>query len=115
MDSRKASQMATIKAVIVETGGSVHVKDIENDLASYQAIVGGYIEGVFGNVCTMYVNEEGILRSLPFNSRATLFANSILGHSIRLFGDVLILGTGDGDGSDTDVRPSVVDYFTKEH
>ena len=104
--------MASIKAVIVQPDGTVQNTEIENDLSGFQAAVGGYIQGVFGNVATMYVDEEGLLKRLPFNPRATIFAIRILGFDgIQLFGPVLILGTGDGEGNDTDVRPAVVDYF----
>lgn len=106
--------MATIRALIVDPDGTFRDTEIENDLRSFQAVVGGYIEGVFGNVATIYVNEEGLLRSLPHNSLATLFANRILGMPVQLFGTALILGTGDGEGSDTHVRQSVVDYYTME-
>jgi len=107
--------MATIKAVIVDPDGTVRATEIEESLGSYQAVVGGYIEGVFGNVATIYVNEEGLLRDLPFNPSATLFAHRILGHlGMRLFGTALIVGPPN-EGSDTPVRPAVVDYFIKEN
>ncbi len=104
--------MANIKAVIVDPDGTVRSTEIENSLGSFQAVVGGYIEGVFGNVATVYVNEEGLLRSLPFNPLATTFVSHILDHrGMRLLGTALILGPSDGEGNDTDVRPAVVDYF----
>jgi Domain of unknown function (DUF3846) len=105
--------MATIRAVIVDPDGTIRATEIEASLGSYQAVVGGYIEGVFGNVATIYVNEEGLLRSLPINPSATLFATRILGHAgMRLFGTALIVGPP-SEGDDTPVRPAVVDYFTK--
>lgn len=113
-EPRKASQMATIQAIIVETDGTFRETQIENSLGAFQAVVGGYIEGVFGKVGTVYVNEEGLLRSLPFNPLATLFANRILGQDVRLHGAALLVGPADTDGYDTDVRPAVVDYFTME-
>lgn len=106
--------MATIKALIVSPDGIVRETDIENELGAFQGVVGGYIEGVFGNVATIYVNEEGLLMSLPWNLLATHFANKVLGTPVNLVGTALIVGPGDGDGNDTDVRPTVVDYFTKE-
>jgi hypothetical protein len=106
--------MATIPAVIVDPDGTVRTTEIENSLGSYQAVVGGYIEGVFGREATIYVNEEGMFRSLPFNPLATLFAVSVLGlPGMRLFGTALILGPGDGEGNDTPVRPIAVEYLTK--
>lgn len=104
-----------IRAVIVDPDGTLRDTEIEDSLGSFQAVVGGYIEGVFGNVATIYVDEEGLLKSLPFNSLATLFAQRILGAAVRLHGTALILGTGDNEGNDTPVRQSVVDhFFTKE-
>lgn len=106
--------MATIRAVIVDPDGTVRNTEIENSLGGFQAVVGGYIEGVFGNVATVYVNEEGLLMGLPPNPLATLFAQRILGAGVVLHGTALILGPGDGEGNDTDVRKSVVDYYTQE-
>lgn len=103
--------MATIKAVIVHPDGTVENTEIEHDYKSYQAVVGGYIEGVIGSTATMYVNEEGLLMGLPPNPLATLFAQRILDRSVVLVGTALILGPGDSEGNDTDVRPAVVDYF----
>jgi hypothetical protein len=107
--------MATLKAVIVDTDGTVRHTDIENELGAFQAVVGGYIEGVFGGLGTVYVDEEGLLKRLPHNPVASEFANVVLDAPVVLFGTALILGPGDGEGNDTDVRPTVVDYFTKEN
>jgi hypothetical protein len=106
--------MATIRAVIVDPDGTVRDTEIGSDLASFQAVVGGYIEGVLGNVATMYVNEEGLLRALPPNPLATQFAQFILGRNVVLVGTALILGPPDDVGNDTPVRQTVVDYFNQE-
>jgi len=107
--------MATIRAVIVDPDGTVQATQIENNLKSFQDIVGGYIEGVLGSEATMYVNEEGLLRGLPPNPVATQFAQFILGRNVLLVGTALILGPPDDEGSDTPVRPTVVGYLTKEN
>ena len=107
--------MATISAVIVEPDGTARKAQIEDDLGSYQAVVGGYIEAVCGDIATIYVNEEGLLQSLPFNPRATEFAQKVLGKGVMLVGTALILGPPDEDGRDSDVRPSVVDYYQLEN
>ena len=107
--------MASIKAVIVHPDGTVQNTEIANDYKSFQAVVGGYIEGVLGSTATMYVNEEGLLRALPANPIATQFAQFILGRNVILYGTALILGPPDGEGNDTPVRQTVVDYFTKEN
>ncbi len=103
--------MATLRAVIVHPNGTMQVSEIEDSLEAYQAIVGGYIEGVFGREATMYVNEEGLLMGLSPNPFATLFAQRVLGRRVVLVGTALILGPDDGEGNNTPVRQSVVDYF----
>lgn len=104
--------MAKIQVLIIEPSGETREAEIDNDLGAFQAIVGGYIEPVYGRVGTIYVNEEGLLRQLPFNAAATGFAVRIMEHlGIRLFGTVFIVGPADTEGDDTDVRPAVVDYF----
>lgn len=107
--------MATFRVVIVDPDGTVRDTEIGDDLGAYQAVVGGYIEGVFGNVATIYVNEEGLLLHLPHNPLATYFAQFILGRNVSLHGTALIVGPGDGEGNDTPVRQTVVDFFTKEN
>jgi hypothetical protein len=106
--------MATIQAVIVDPDGTVRHTDIEDTLESFQVIVGGYIQPVFGDVATMYVDEDGLSRRLPHNPLATLFAQRVLGAGVVLCGTALILGPTAG-GRDTPVRPTVVEYFTKEN
>jgi hypothetical protein len=107
--------MATLKALIVDPDGTTRETEIENDLAAFQAVVNGYIEPVYGRVGTVYVNEEGLLVGLPANPRATFFVREMFGHPHRLVGTALIVGPADTEGNDTDVRPAVVDYFTKEN
>lgn len=105
-----------LKAVIVEPDGTHRSTEIDNTLGAFQAAIGGgYIQGVFGADATMYVDEEGLLKHLPLNALATEFAQHVLGAGVVLCGPALILGPGDGEGNDTDVRPSVVEHFQKEN
>lgn len=107
--------MATLRAVIIDSDGTHRVTDVENSLGGFQAAIGGgYIEGVFGGVATIYVDEEGLLKSLPYNPLATLFAQRFLGVGVVLHGTALIVGPGDGEGNDTEVRQTVVEYFTNQ-
>jgi hypothetical protein len=70
--------------------------------------VDGFMEAVdlpaFG--ATLYVNEEGLLRHLPFNSRATFLwwyhVPPARQHAM-LVGDAVIVGLPDLDGADTAV------------
>jgi hypothetical protein len=106
----------TIQVVIIDPDGTTRNTEIEHSLGSFQAVVGGYIEGVFGRGATMYVNEEGLLQRLTPNPRATSFAERVMGRSgIFLVGTALIVGPGDGEGNDTPVRQAVVDYFKENY
>lgn len=65
-------------------------EEIENypsdSLVQLQEAVGGYIEVVYTKMGqVIIVNEEGLLRSLPFNSKASKIAK----HTI--VGDVLLM------------------------
>jgi hypothetical protein len=77
-------------------------------LEDYQRAVGGWIEAVdlpaFGG--TLFVNEEGLLRGLPFNRRATFLwwlHVPRARNQARLVGDGLLVGLPDGAGQMTDV------------
>lgn len=68
--------MSQIQVLIVPVTGAVHAETVENDLFVFQALVGGYIECVTlaqkkRRATLLYVNEEGILRGLPVNTRLT--------------------------------------------
>jgi hypothetical protein len=57
-----------IKVIIVEVNKLPYVKEIDGDLESCQAIVGGYIECCqLGMGITLVCNEEGKLINLPPN------------------------------------------------
>lgn len=103
-----------IEAVVVQPDGEVS-KALVNGLQSYQQVVGGYIEGVFGPDFVMYVNEEGLLKGLPYNESASLFASRAFNHPVHLVGPVVIVGVGDSEGNDTSVHQSVMDYYQLEN
>ena len=71
-------------------------------LEDFQRAVGGWIEAVdipdLG--VTMYVNEEGLIRDLPFNRRATFLWRFHVpqARDARLVGDVAVVGLTDDEG-----------------
>jgi hypothetical protein len=92
-----------------------------NKLEDYQAAVGGWIEAVdvppLG--ITTYVNEEGLLRKLPFNSRATFlwwYELPHVRHQAMLVGDAVVVGLpdGDGDGESTSIPESTLGLLTNQ-
>ncbi|WP_409048298.1 DUF3846 domain-containing protein [Microbacterium sp. HA-8] len=77
-------------------------------LEDYQTVVGGYIEAVDlpEAGATLFVNEEGLLRKLPFNPRATFlwwFWVPAARYKAMLVGDAILVGSSDQRGDETDV------------
>lgn len=75
-----------MKALRIE-GTIIRLDEIKNDLRALQHAVDGYIETVRlqgGGV--MIVNEEGLLREMPYNALASLVAGT------GIHGTALIVG-----------------------
>lgn len=77
-------------------------------LRDYQDAVGGWIEAVDipSLDITIYVNEEGLIRHLPFNSRASfLWWHHVPGsrQSSMLVGNAVIVGAPDRNGDSVSV------------
>lgn len=86
-------------------------------LEDYQRIVDGWVEAVdvpsLG--ITICVNEEGLVRRLPFNSRATYlwwYELPWVRQQAILVGDVAIVGLPDADGETTDIPDLVLELLT---
>lgn len=99
--------MSLIKIVVIPADSSqaVEVREIEATPEVMGGIVGGWLEvvGLTGPLASLYINEEGKLRRLPLNQRATALVqrhNAMLGDFI--VGDVFIAGPPDLEGNDTD-------------
>jgi len=105
-----------VKGIYIPADDSeaLEIRELEK-LEDYQAAVDGWIEAVdvpsLG--VTIYVNEEGLLRHLPFNPRASfLWWYHVPGaHQAMLVGDVVIVGPPDDNGDGTDVPEEVVDLL----
>lgn len=97
-------------------------------LGDYQRVVGGWIEAVdipdLG--VTMYVNEEGLIRDLLYNRRATFLWRFHVpqARDARLFGDVAMVGLTDNEGENTDLpselarrllEPGIYRVRTRDH
>ncbi len=93
----------------------VEVRELDASLASYQRLVGGYIEGVqITETVRMYCNEEGKIYGLPANYRATDYLwehNSDWVDKDVLCGNVVIFGGFDQEDNDLSVLAEVIAYF----
>jgi hypothetical protein len=102
-----------VKVIIIPPGGEpAEERVISQDLQNLQSLVGGYIEAVStmydeGGVpqAIFWCNEEGKLRDLPVNSRATALWYAIEGGPTGdyLSGTVILSGGSDPDG---DILPT---------
>lgn len=94
---------------------SLEVRELTK-LEDYRAAVDGWIEAVDVPALgvTVYVNEEGLIRRLPFNPRASfLWWYHVPGaHRAMLVGDVIVVGAPDENGDSTDVQDEIVDLLT---
>jgi hypothetical protein len=61
--------MPEIRVMVFEPGKPGEVRTIDGSLESFQGIVGGYIELLRDRKTglSLYINEEGRLKDLPFN------------------------------------------------
>ncbi len=93
-----------IKVLKIEVGESPKVKEIENELRSLQAEVGGLIECVYlEDGCLAIVNEEGKLNGMEPNRR--------LGSNI-ICGPIFICGDSD-DGEFISLNDKQVEQYTQ--
>lgn len=118
-----------VEGIIIPADNSAPLRTVTLDsLEDYQRVVGGWIEAVdtpdLG--VTMYVDEEGLIRDLPFNRRATFLWRFHLpqAHDARLVGDVAVVGLTDDEGENTElpselrqrlIGPGVYRVRTREH
>lgn len=96
----------------IQTNGTTEIVSI-NGLADMQGVVDGYIERAcsFDGV-DMWANEEGLLRMLRINMKATVLrdmASGIPGF-YPIVGDVLIMASKEG----ADVPQEIIDRLTKD-
>lgn len=113
-----------MKALVIKADETQELIDLsdkpgDGSIKALQAAVGGYIEAVIGtDEWIMYANEDGNLRELPVNRKASALVLAVCetgGRPVplgaeRLVGDVVIVGH-DG-GEDNVAIPDVwVDRF----
>jgi len=105
-----------VKGIYIPADDSeaLEIRELEK-LEDYQAAVDGWIEAVdvpsLG--VTIYVNEVGLLRRLPFNPRASFlwWYHVPSAHQAMLVGDVVIVGPPGDNGDGADVPDEVVDLL----
>ena len=106
-----------VQGIIIPASDAEDIQDVKlAELEDYQRTIGGWIEALdvlsFG--CTRLLNEEGLIRGLPYNRRATYLwwyhVPEARGQA-RLAGDAVLVGLPDHNGRTTDVAPAARDLL----
>lgn len=90
---------STVRVVVANPGSEPIVREIENSLEALQSLVGGYVEALNFDTMTIYINEEGRMRGMPFNR---FFAG------IPVVGPIVVTGC-DEEGETISLSPRQVD------
>lgn len=118
-----------VQGIIIPADNTAPLRTAALDsLEDYTRAVGGWFEAVDipGLGVTMYVNEEGLIRDLPFNRRATFLWRFHVpqARDARLVGDVAVVGLTDDEGESTELpselgrrlmEPGAYRVRTREH
>lgn len=104
---------------VIEPNGYIGHLVSDSDTILYDkmvSIVGGYIEAVYLDGATAYVNEEGKLLGLPKNIWATNLAHAH--HAVYaddyIAGNMLIVGNSDDEGEMTPLTNEWINANLKE-
>lgn len=107
----------TITSVTLHVDGTVTQNDTPLTLEYLQGQVEGYIEAVRPGDITIYINEEGKLKGLPINTRATELwwelDERFRGYDV-LCGNVVVTGQPDRQGEDTNIPGHMLRRLTNE-
>jgi hypothetical protein len=115
--SREQGEILRINSIVIpaDEGQSLDQHQLKPaSLADYQELVGGYIEAVdlTHPPARMYVNEEGKLRGMPVNRRATMLLwmhNRAFRYGDIIAGDAFLVGPVGRGSNDT----TVPDEYTR--
>lgn len=98
-------------------GNALEARDF-NDWRDYDAAVGGLFEAVDVPALgiTVFVNEEGLIRRMRFNSRATFlwWYHVPRSRSEMLVGDTVIVGEADAGGASTNIPEATLELLMRE-
>jgi len=101
--------------VLADPALDVAVRDFA-DGDEISRVLGGWLEAVDVTALdlTLYVNESGLVHRLPFNARASFLWWFHTGgrSSAMLVGDVVIVGSPDEHGADTDLTDETVQLLS---
>jgi hypothetical protein len=104
-----------IRALMIQPDNTYEVREIEQDIRTWQRLVGGYIEAVTTDHCIFWCDEDGKYKEQPCNTLATYLWWKIspeMETQDVLQGTVLVTGLDDGDQGDSlPVPDEVLELF----
>ena len=105
-----------IQAIIIQPDSSYEVREIQQDIRTWQGLLGGNIEAVHSEWCTLWEDEDGIRHERPTNDLATYLwwkLNPDMEGVDILRGTVFVTGRGDDKGDSLPVSDGVVKLFER--
>lgn len=104
----------TVYGVVIPAEGHPYTTEFTGYESLKAALDGGWLEALTGDAWTMYLDEEGKVKGLPFNAEATdlwwRLQPQARGRDF-LVGPVIVVGPVDDEGYDTDIRPEVLEML----
>lgn len=101
--------MGVISAIVKRPGAVARRESVENNIESYQALVGGYVEVIPLRYCLMLVNEDGKMLDLPRNfvmSGTPILGTAVfVGNGSEDFADCYYSWQTIAETSDIDINP----------
>lgn len=97
----------SVKILLIKPGENPEVMEVEDVLASYQKLVGGYIEMVYlTDDVALICNEEGKIMGLENNRNFNLphFKDNVVGN-------IIIVGIDDSSGEFVSLNASQIGRF----
>lgn len=74
MTQAVSAQLVTappIRALMIYPDDTYELKTVEQDLETFQRLVGGWVEGIFTEHCIIWRNEDAEFKGCPINILAT--------------------------------------------
>ena len=111
------------KAAVIQPNGSVSIQEMNGYDDLKNALNGGYLEGITLTEDSMaYIDEEGKLKGLPSNEKATALMKELIHKDGRVMlpgdyisGTMIIVGTldekGQHDADDHDAPKHILEHF----
>jgi Domain of unknown function (DUF3846) len=113
--STKRMEAPPLQALIINPDNTFEVREIGQDLRTFQSIVSGYLEDIPTEHCVFWRDEESMLKDAPTNDLATYLwwklCPTMEGKAVCQ-GTVFITGSAEGEWCEP-VPDAVVELFER--